>query len=1200
MNRKRLVSGLGIVLLCTSLIAYGADPLSLTASASAKNAVAAQGTVANQVAELDRSEARGEVPVAAPAKKSVATAKVTEPREVPPNDECTNAELVTGPYPVTVCGTNVGATVDCPGFLDRDAVWYEITLPYAVNKLVADYCATDFSLSSYSISTIYYTDCNDCTTPVYGRYDWVDCGDGTSNPEIRWLDLPGPGTVLLPVWLSPANDFCIEFNVSEIVTPANDTCENAELVTGPYPVTVCETNEGATVDCPNTFNQKAVWYEIELPYTVNNLETDFCASDFSLSSYQVGTIYLNDCSDCSATVNGSYVWKDCGDGTSNASVKWNELPGPGTVMLPLFINPAHEFCVEIGVTEVAQPSNDLCENAELVTGPYPTTVCGTNQGATLDCPGALDWNAVWYEVDLPYAINTVETDYCPGEVNMQSDTIGIVYTTDCTCGAMVVGNYEWNDCGNYRANPMVWWRDVPGPGSILIPVWISPAHEFCIEFNVRDGDCDVPCPPDGVAESELCGEDTNGGCLMATPAIEPITCGVPVCGTGWAENGTRDTDWYEISVAEPTTLTFTVESEFHTGVMAGLIETVTPGVVGCDQITGSVNPYATAADCETLVVVYNAYPGTYWWFVGPDRFNDMPCGGNNDYVATLTCEPWEVRGSCCNDETGICTDGVLYQECLEPLRFGGKDSLCDDMSPPCGGCPESMIEIEVFTDRYPSETTWEIKDIATGVVVCSGGPYAESYSTYLEYCCVETSNCYEFTMYDQAGDGQSWGGGGYAVRFDGAELCSTLESSWSGFESSCTNLGGGCEAGRCCYSPWPNCVDTTLLDCVSTYGGLWSVGRTCADDPCLNPDAADFEVVAPYTSPLRDTCDDALNRCHPVNQYYDTPEHVYRVTIPHDGIWSFNTCLDTSNITFLAVGTYLCGEDVGYNSWSCNGVAAEVVAYLSAGDYYADVEGYDSCGPYVFDVHEIVACDVECPAEATIEAELCGESINNGCWGWPNAFEPITAGQTICGTIYADNNNSDTDWFEFVATQDDTMTWTVRSNFACNMGLCEQYVPGVPGCSNFTYNFNPSSQTSDCAETSVSFPVVAGGTYYVYIGHQLYNGSPCGTTNDYVATLAGSICGDLDDDMDVDYDDYVIFLDAFGGLVDGNPPQDAECDYDGSGAVGMLDFNAWLTCYRQFVGDPTAGPPQSPYPPMQDIGQPNRTEIRHGVRLLAP
>ncbi len=72
------------------------------------------------------------------------------------------------------------------------------------------------------------------------------------------------------------------------------------------------------------------------------------------------------------------------------------------------------------------------------------------------------------------------------------------------------------------------------------------------------------------------------------------------------------------------------------------------------------------------------------------------------------------------------------------------------------------------------------------------------------------------------------------------------------------------------------------------------------------------------------------------------------------------------------------------------------------------------------------------------------------------------------------------------------------------------------------------------------------------------------------------LCGDLDGDGDVDYDDYVIFLDAFGGETDGTPAEDWCCDYDDSGAVGMADFDAWLDCYRDFISDPYSGPPTNP------------------------
>ncbi len=74
------------------------------------------------------------------------------------------------------------------------------------------------------------------------------------------------------------------------------------------------------------------------------------------------------------------------------------------------------------------------------------------------------------------------------------------------------------------------------------------------------------------------------------------------------------------------------------------------------------------------------------------------------------------------------------------------------------------------------------------------------------------------------------------------------------------------------------------------------------------------------------------------------------------------------------------------------------------------------------------------------------------------------------------------------------------------------------------------------------------------------------------------VCGDLDEDGDVDYDDYVIILHAMGHSV-GQPEYVAEADYDHDGAVSLIDYRTWFNCYRDFVGNPNAGVPTPPPPP---------------------
>ncbi|MBU0617689.1 MAG: hypothetical protein KKI02_08220, partial [Planctomycetes bacterium] len=45
-------------------------------------------------------------------------------------------------------------------------------------------------------------------------------------------------------------------------------------------------------------------------------------------------------------------------------------------------------------------------------------------------------------------------------------------------------------------------------------------------------------------------------------------------------------------------------------------------------------------------------------------------------------------------------------------------------------CEESIVEIEIVTDSWPYETTWEITDHDTGTLLCSGGPYELADVTY--------------------------------------------------------------------------------------------------------------------------------------------------------------------------------------------------------------------------------------------------------------------------------------------------------------------------------------------------------------------------------------------------------------------------------------------------------------------------------------
>ena len=65
---------------------------------------------------------------------------------------------------------------------------------------------------------------------------------------------------------------------------------------------------------------------------------------------------------------------------------------------------------------------------------------------------------------------------------------------------------------------------------------------------------------------------------------------------------------------------------------------------------------------------------------------------------------------------------------------------------------------------------------------------------------------------------------------------------------------------------------------------------------------------------------------------------------------------------------------------------------------------------------------------------------------------------------------------------------------------------------------------------------------------------------------------DLDNDGDVNEDDFAVFLAAYGRSI-GEPEYREDCDFDGDGTVTIVDYQSWLQCYRSFIGDVSAPAP---------------------------
>ena len=111
------------------------------------------------------------------------------------------------------------------------------------------------------------------------------------------------------------------------------------------------------------------------------------------------------------------------------------------------------------------------------------------------------------------------------------------------------------------------------------------------------------------------------------------------------------------------------------------------------------------------------------------------------------------------------------------------DTLSRDFEVVLGG---GSVKLELLTDLYPNETSWELAD-DMGTILFSGGPYSSPLSLLEENWCL-ADGCYTFTIFDSFGDGiQAYGEeGDYTISDDNGIILASLIVANFGFSESNT------------------------------------------------------------------------------------------------------------------------------------------------------------------------------------------------------------------------------------------------------------------------------------------------------------------------------------------------------------------------------------------------------------------------------
>jgi hypothetical protein len=178
-----------------------------------------------------------------------------------------------------------------------------------------------------------------------------------------------------------------------------------------------------------------------------------------------------------------------------------------------------------------------------------------------------------------------------------------------------------------------------------------------------------------------------------------------------------------------------------------------------------------------------------------------------------------------------------------------------------GGITAGNISIEITTDGYGSETSWEIVDEA-GNVVGSGGQNGTymSNQTYSASVSVNANECYAFILYDSYGDGMccTYGTGAEVFVSDNA---GTVITSLAGQQLSNFNeLGEYFSTGSASGPAW-ECTPFGCAD-VGSGNGTYGSEQDCFDaftndpsSPCFNASTSVEEVTSKcnvYPNPAQD------------------------------------------------------------------------------------------------------------------------------------------------------------------------------------------------------------------------------------------------------------------------------------------------------------------------------------------------------------
>lgn len=619
--------------------------------------------------------------------------------------------------------------------------------------------------------------------------------------------------------------------------------------------------------------------------------------------------------------------------------------------------------------------------------------------------------------------------------------------------------------------------------------------------------CIVPCdaPAATVTETEQCGEDLNGGCNDPFGAFQAIAVGDIVAGTFWAELGSRDTDWYRITLTEATELTATLYASVpaRTFLLSG----------SCPPATLAANPAAGGCPSSWTQCVPK---GEYFIFVGMVSFEGFPCFGGivNEYTLAITGVPCDASAPA-NDE------------CEKPAPIETGDTPFDTTFATTSPLPLDFICDEGFGTAIVNDLWYAWEASCTGLATVSTCNQATFDTRLAAY-----TDCF----------------GAIVACNDDATGCGLTSSMTFPCVQGTTYLirVGGFSGGG---------TGTLSIGCSDPV-----VNDECEGASPIANGSTPFSTIGATTSPipLDGACDEGFGLAF-VNDIW----FVYEVTCT--GTVSVSTCNAANFDTRLAAYSDCFGSLVACNDDGVDcGLTSNMEFVGTKGQIvYIRVGGFSASGTGTL----TISCGEGGGGCKNADACECAVAIALGDTAFStvgaNSDAP-TASPAECGAFgtgfYRDI------WFTFEPETDGQLTVSTCSQATYDTRL-ELWV-GCPDAGGQLVACNDDGVDCTGFTSVMEAPVTCGLLYYIRLGSYASGTTGTGTLSVSQATgnscEAGCVPGaDRNDDGCVNGSDIAVILgnwDPTGTLGNGLGAGDANCDGVVNGSDIAIVLGGWLPC----------------------------------------